>query len=174
MALWIFLGIGGFVNGPNVDSDKIFIEKEIKPSVDFVKNFRKDNNRLPTNKEFYTWERIYYKNNPNKVHYYIDTSIIYIEKHQYIRNDSSINKENLNKFKKANWNKDFAICVWRGDWEIYYFSWTDSYDSERYSASKDIIGFIIIILIGLLPLLFWFIYYKRKRKAVKENISTPS
>lgn len=163
MIVWITLGLGGFINAPTLKSDKYFIDKEIKPSVDFVKKYKKENNRLPSNSEFYKWERDYFKN---------DSSFPYKEIHQYIRNDSIIiDKDDLNKFKKADWNKDFAICVWHGDWPIYYFSWTDNYDSERYYWRKDFIGLIVILCITIFPLLFWFIYYKRKKRTSKEEVS---
>ena len=51
-----------FLDTPKqIASDKKFIETEIKPSVEFVKNFKTTNGRLPNNREYYSWQREYHK-----------------------------------------------------------------------------------------------------------------
>jgi hypothetical protein len=75
-----------------------------------------------------------------------------------IRND-------YDKFKNADWNKDFAIGVWRGEWTEYYFSWTDSYDTNNYSCTDGYIGLAVMTGIGFFPLLFWWLNIRRRRKS---------
>ncbi len=167
VAFWIYLGVGRFLDTPKqISKDNVFKEKEIKPSVEFIKKFKKDSSRLPTNREFYTWERYYYKDYSSDLSQKEDSLIPGLGILKYIRNKSEIVTNESYKFKKADWNKDFAIGVWRGSWEEYYFSWSDSYDTNNYSWSDGYVGLFVDILIGLIPLLFWFIYYKRKRKAI--------
>ena len=68
----------------------------------------------------------------------------------------------LYKFKKADWSKDFAIGIWRGSWAEYYFSWNDSYDTNSYSWFDGIFELIIMIACAFLPLMFW--WYKKSKK----------
>jgi hypothetical protein len=135
IAFWLFIGTGMILDTPNqIKLNKEFIDKEIKPSVDFVKNFINANDRFPTNREYYTWVRDYHKEFISDLKQSND-SLIYNDfgGHVYIRNFKSVRPEDTNKFEKANWDKDFAIGVWEGDYIAYYYSWTDRYDSDNYT-----------------------------------------
>ena len=164
IALFVFLGISMLLETPKqISRDKTFIEEEIKPSVDFVKDFYSKNKRLPTNREFFTWERDYYKDYTSDLTLPVDSLIPGLGRVQYIRQGSDVVTDDLDKFKNANWEKDFAIGVWRGDWWEYYFSWSDSYDTNNYSLYGGIISSTVIISIGLSPLLLWWWINRRKK-----------
>jgi hypothetical protein len=75
---------------------------------------------------------------------------------QYHKAIESIDADDLPMFKNADWRKDFAIAVWRGEWTEYYFSWSDSY-SENWSwdsgffmlAAASVTGFLPVLACGL-------------------------
>ncbi len=150
-ALWIvfFLSMGAemFLDTPReIQNDKDFINQKIKPSVDFVKKFKQENNCLPSSDEFNKRESTGLYNYP-----------------QYIRADSDVVSNDLAKFKDADWKKDFAIGVWRGEWEEYYFSWTDKYDSNNSSWAGAFMSLLYSIIIGALPLSFWYLRHRLKK-----------
>ncbi|WP_018477464.1 hypothetical protein [Pontibacter roseus] len=163
-AFVLLIGFWMFLYTPEqIEKDKIFVEEELRPAVSFVKSFKKENNRLPSNREFYTWERDYYNDYSSDLNQDADSLVAGLGRVQYIRNNSDIASDDLQKFKQADWDKDFAIGVWRGDWWEYYYSWTDSYDTNSYSWDDGIIGLIWTTLIGAFPLLLLW-YYRRKSK----------
>jgi hypothetical protein len=126
IAFWLFIGISLVLDTPDqISSDKKFIEEEIMPSVTFVKEFQTNNDRLPNYREYYTWLRDYYKDYSSDLTQQVDSLIPSFGKHQYIRKLSDVVSNDYTKFKDVDWNKDFAIGVWRGEWSEYYFSWTD-------------------------------------------------
>ena len=163
--VWLFLAIGMFLDTPKqILKDKSFIEKEIKPSVDFIKKFRKLNKRLPTNYEFYKWEREF--NHDYSVNFFQDTDSLIQGRIGYIRHRSDIESGEKEKFKNVDWSKDFALRVWRGEWNEYYFSWTDRYDGNDYNRADGFIGLGIMSVIGILPLILWWVVRINKNKLV--------
>ena len=153
-AFWLTLGISILIDTPEqIEKDRIFIKTKIKPSVDFVYNFKMKNNRLPNYREFYTWERNFYNDYSSDLNQKED-SLIADGLKMYVRKQSDLGLDGK-KFENIDWNKNFAIAVWRGEWTEYYYSWTDTYDTNNYSWKSSIWGFVIYQIVGLLPLIFW-------------------
>ena len=131
-ALGLYAGVSMLLNIPKqAEKDKIFIEAEIKPSVDFVKNFNTVNGRLPNYREYYTWQREFHNDYNSDLTQEVDSLIPGFGTIRYIRKLTDLTSNDYDKFENADWNKDFAIGVWRGSWTEYYFSWTDSYDKNN-------------------------------------------
>ena len=171
VGFWSFIGITSLLNTPQqIKKDKDFIETEIKPAVNFIKNFKKLSKRLPTSREFYTWEREYYKDYSSYLNQQADSLISDFAKVNYIRHNSDILGEDQSKFKNANWSKDFSIAVWRGEWMEYYYSWNDSYDTNNYSLSDGIISLFAYCTVGLLPIIFWWRYFRQRKKTAHINV----
>jgi hypothetical protein len=165
LAFWLYAGVSMLLDTPEqIASDKKFIEMKIKPSVDFVKNFKTINGRLPNYREYYTWHREYYKDYSSDLKQQVDSLIPGFGPNQYIRKLTDAVSNDYDKFKNVDWNKDFAIGVWRGEWSEYYFSWTDSYDSNNYSWLDGFIGLASMTGIGIFPLIFWWLDIRKKRK----------
>lgn len=159
----LLFGISCLVEVPEqIKSDKAFVETELKPPVDFVKKFAATTNRLPTRREFYTWEREHYKYHSVDLTPQEDSLISgYI---YYIRKKSDVILGDQYKFEKVDWRNGFAIGVDRGgDWKEYYFSWSDRYDTNNYSWRDGVIGLLIWIVIGSLPLLLWWLTKQWKK-----------
>ncbi len=166
IAFWLFIGISLVLDTPDqISSDKKFIKEEIMPSVNFVKEFQTNNDRLPNYREYYTWLRDHYKDYSSDLTQQVDSLIPSFGKHQYIRKLSDVVSNDYTKFKDVDWNKDFAIGVWRGEWSEYYFSWTDSYDSNNFTWRDGFIGLAIYLGIGILPLIFWGVHIRNRKKS---------
>jgi hypothetical protein len=166
LIFWLYAGVSMFLDTPKqMASDKMFIESEIKPSVDFVNTFKRTNGRLPNNREYYTWQRDFHKDYSSDLTQQLDSLIPGLGTKQYIRKLSDVISTDYDKFKNADWNKDFAIGVWRGEWTEYYFSWTDSYDTNNYSWTDGYIGLAVMTGIGVFPLLFWWLIIRQRRKS---------
>ena len=167
---WFFIGISSLVDTPKqIEKDRDFINTKIKPSVIFIKEFKKSFNKLPTNREFYTWEREYYKDYSSDLTQQVDSLIPGFGTVNYIRRKSEILSGDEFKFKKIDWTKDFAIGIWRGESVEYYFSWNDSYDTNNWSWTDGYVSFFAYCTLGLLPLIFWWSFYRRRRKAAHNN-----
>jgi len=165
LAFWLFIGTVMFLETPRqIESDKQFVEKEIKPSVDFIKNFKTTHNRLPTNREYYTWRREYHKDYSSDLTQQVDSLIPELGNKQYIRKLNDVVIDDYGKFKNTDWTKDFAIGVWRGEWTEYYFSWSDSYDSNNYSWLDSFLGLLQMYIYGLLPLIVWWCDGSQRKK----------
>jgi len=157
LILCLGIGIRIFMDTPGqIEKEKSVIENELKPSVDFISNFKNTNKRLPTSDEFYTWENGYYNDS--------STEASDVTKISYITSKEDVIIDDQRKFENADWTKDYAIGIWRGDWNDYYFSWTNSYETNGYTWFDRIIGFIAIFAIGLVPLLFWWIKIRKVDK----------
>ena len=164
VAFFLYAGVSMLLDTPmQIASDKEFIALEIKPSVEFVKNFKTINDRLPNYREYYTWRREYHQDYSSDLTKQVDSLITGLHSKKYIRKLTDVVSDDYDKFKNVDWNKDFAIAVWRGEWYEYYFSWTDSYDTNNYSWRDGFISLAVLVGIGLLPLLFWWLDI-RKRK----------
>ncbi len=170
-SFWIYAGIGIFKDTPyQIKKDKEFVENEIKPCVDFVESFKTENSRLPNYREFFTWERDYFNDYTSDLKQEIDSLIPGMGRVQYIRSNYGIISNDINKFKEANWRTDYAIGVWRGDWMEYYFSWNKTYDTNNYSWSDGSTTLMTLTGIGLFPLIFWWIYFRKRKKAAHNNV----
>jgi hypothetical protein len=166
IAFWVFIGISWLLDTPDqIISDKKFIEEKIKPSVDFVKGFKTKNVRLPNYREYYTWHRDYYKDYSSDLTQQVDSLIPELGMNQYIRKLSDVVINDHNKFKNVDWDKDFAIGVWRGEWAEYYFSWSDSYDCNNFSWYDGYIGLSIYVGMGIFPFLFWWLNIRQRKKS---------
>lgn len=164
IAFWLFAAISIFLDTPKqITSHKKYIETEIKPSVDFVKKFKVNNGRLPNNREYYSWESEYYKDYSSDLTQKFDSLIPDMSTKFYIRKTSDALANDYEKFKNADWEKDFAIGVWNGEWTQYYFSWTDEYVESNFTWTDGLIGLIGMIGFGLAPLMFWWFFIWRKK-----------
>ncbi|MEM9364218.1 MAG: hypothetical protein AAGA43_16370 [Bacteroidota bacterium] len=171
LGIWVFAGISILLDTPGqINRDKDFIENEIKPSVDFIENFVSTHERLPSSREYYTWQREYHKDYSSDLTRPEDSLIGGLGKTTYIRKLSDVLKEDRKKFKDANWTTDYAISVWKGEWMEYYFSWTDTYDTNSFSWKDGILNLITTFTIGVIPLLFWLI---KNKKGVLKNGNKP-
>ncbi len=160
---WLAIGILALIDITDTDSE--FTQKEIKPSVDFIKKYISINNRLPTNREYYTWQRDYHKIYCSDLNQQNDSLIPGLGPIQYLRSSTDFISTDQYKCKNANWNNDFAIGAWNGDFWEYYFSWTDSYDTGNHSWTERLLGLIISIGIGFIPLLFRRFKYKKEKSS---------
>jgi hypothetical protein len=46
----------------------------------------------------------------------------------------------------------------------YYFSWSNSYDTNNYSWVDGFIGLVVCSSIGLLPFIVWLRFNRKKKK----------
>ena len=156
-----------------IEKDKRFIEENIKPSVECIDSFRKLNKRLPSQREFKIYHyRIYHHNfrkeiSDDSLEKRIGSSIIDPPQPDYIRNDSDMPDE-LKPFPKSiDWSKNYALSIWRGEWNEYYTSWNNRYIGNNYSWTSSILGSIEMLFIGLLPFLVSAFLRKYNRKKEK-------
>jgi hypothetical protein len=155
LAFFVYLGVDVLKSTPEqIKKDRDFIEFQMKPLVNFVKNFQKQHGRLPSQWEFCNKA---FDSSGNK------TLESYMCPGVYIRsNISGITDEKV-EFKNANWEKDYAIRIWRGEWNEYYYSWTDTYDCNNYSWKDGYIGLTIMWFIGIVPMLWGLIAVRKRR-----------
>jgi hypothetical protein len=100
-----------------------------------------------------------------------DTLISDFSQVNYIRHPSNILGDDTDKFKNVDWTKNFAIGVWRGEWMEYYFSWSNSYDTNNYSWKDGLISLFAYCSIGLLPFIFWWrLYRKKKKRSTQQHV----
>lgn len=165
LAFWLYVGVSMFLDTPNqIASDQNFVASEIKPSVDFVNTFKRTNGRLPNYREYYTWQRDFHEDYSSDLTQQVDSLIPGLGTIQYIRKLSDVISNDYDKFTNADWNKDFAIGVWRGEWTEYYFSWTNSYDTNNYSWADGYIGLAVMTGIGAFPFFILVVKHKTKKK----------
>lgn len=160
LAWWTYIGIGILMNAPRqIKKDQSFILEKIKPSVDFIEGFKKKHERLPTKREFYTWEREYYKDYGTNLNEPIDSlisgNISYIKSCSDLQNELS--EEHKIECKSIDWSKDYMISVWRGEWNEYYLSWENLYKGNGYSLKDGFIALVVNLCIGFIPMLIWWI-----------------
>ena len=161
MAFWLYFGVAMLLETPRqIERDQEFIETQIKPSVNFIKDFKTKNGSLPNNREYYVWQREFHKDYSSDLTQKVDTLIPGLGKISYIRNLQNVNANDYKKFKNADWNTDFAIGVWRGEWTAYYFSWSDSYDTNDSTWFGAFLSLFGMIGIGIFP----FLLALRKKK----------
>jgi hypothetical protein len=146
-SIWLLLcaivGIGIHKQTPRqILKDKAFIDEQINLNVQFIKNFKKQHNRLPTVEEF---------NESNRS-----------SGAEYIRDKKTIPDEIQEEVETFDWETEYALAVWRGEWNEYYLSRGDRYITNNYSYQDGIQGMVILLLIGLVPIGI-LIITKRKR-----------
>lgn len=164
LGIWVVIGTMMLFDTPEqMESDKEFVKKEIKPSVDFIKDFKITHNRLPTNREYYTWQRDYHNDFSSDLTQKEDSLIPGFGRINYIRKTTDLVSEDKEKLIDADWSKDYAIAVWRGEWMEYYFSWSDTYDTNNYSWINGFFELLWCSIIGCIPVVIWKI--KRKKEA---------
>jgi hypothetical protein len=166
---WLFIGVINFMVIPTqIKEDQEFYEKEIKPSVKFIEAFKQKNLRLPNYREFYTWSRDYNKDFSSDLNQEVD-SLIGSDCHslKYIRRESDIIIRNdVEKFQGADWSKDYAISVWRGEWTEYYFSWKNENGPSINDWAISIIVLLAMSFIAFIPTVIWTIRRRvRKQKS---------
>jgi len=160
LLFWVILGIIMFADTQNqINQDKEFIENEIKPSVEFIKKFRTENDRLPLNREYYTWRREYHKDYSSDLKQSND--LLIAPGGPYIRKSSDVvigelGIEDQSVLDNIDWKNDFVIGIWRGEWNEYYFSSNDKYFGNGYSWNDGLVSLLISFTIGILPFLFWW------------------
>ncbi|NAY91922.1 hypothetical protein GTQ34_08330 [Muricauda sp. JGD-17] len=160
--LWLFVAILMLFETPNqIKRDKEFVENDIKPSVEFVKSFKSDNKRLPNNREYYTWQQIYYDQDSIDLTQKVDSLIKSSGRIHYLRKPPADNNVDKEKFENIDWTRKYAISVWRGEWNEYYFSWSDNYETNNYSWKDGVIQSIMALVIGCIPFPFWLIKDKK-------------
>jgi hypothetical protein len=112
--VWLFIGIGVFLDTPGqIRRDSIFVQTQIKPAVNFVRQFQMDSNKLPSKRQFYIWESKFYKDYSSVLNKPNDSTISDLPYVDYIRDKSSVVDNDAHKFRNADWTKDYAIGVWR-------------------------------------------------------------
>jgi hypothetical protein len=153
--LLTYIGLSIFLDTPNQKvRDEAFIDVKLKPSVLFIQQFKAKHARLPSNREFYTWQREYYNDFHSDLSQTVDSLIPNMANTLYIRSKWSIPSDDQFDLRKANWGKDFAIGAWNGDNFEYYKSWSNSYTVNIYSWVDGLIDFLMLTIIGFLPIFF--------------------
>ena len=60
LIIFSLIGLSFFLETPKqIEKDKIFVDKNLKPSVLYIEKFKNDSLRLPSKKEYYYWERFF-------------------------------------------------------------------------------------------------------------------
>ena len=76
MAFWLYFGVAMLLETPRqIERDQEFIETQIKPSVNFIKDFKTKNGSLPNNREYYVWQREFHKDYSSDLTQKVDTLI---------------------------------------------------------------------------------------------------
>ncbi len=162
---WGYAGVSILIKTPyQIKKDEELIKNELNPCIKFVETFKSKNNRLPSYREFYTWGSDFFKDYTSDLKIEVDSLLLGVGRVKYIRSNYGIILDDLSKFKEANWKKDYAIGVWRGELMEYYFSWNKEYDTNNYSWIDAFKTFMALIGVGLLPLVFWKIYLTKRKK----------
>ncbi|MEO3405375.1 hypothetical protein AAFN85_15805 [Mucilaginibacter sp. CAU 1740] len=140
--IWLLVCIGvgfGFLfDAPyQTKKDRDFIKYQIDPNITTIDSFRSVNGRLPSVAEF---ERI--KNNSTGNY----------GNQSYIREPKFVDAEIKDKVKDLDWNNNYVLAVWRGEWWEYYISRNHVYVTNNYKPVDGWIGKLIFFIIGVIPL----------------------
>src|SRR5688572_25875383 len=128
----LFIGIRSLQETPStIQREKQFVTDTISPAFAFILYFRNENLRLPTKREFYSWEREFFKDYTVNLSQPVDSLITgYL---RYNRNCNIIPEYYHEDCKNIDWSKHFTISFFNGDYEAFYFSWRDIYKTNSYS-----------------------------------------
>jgi hypothetical protein len=141
LTVWLYLAGLHLLEVPNqIAKDRAFVENEMMPLVEFIKSFKLKKSRLPTSEEFNKWTR---------------DAMPEARGITYIRSLANVLGNDKNKFEGVDWTNNFAVGIWRGEWEEYYFSWNDKYDVNTYTWKDGATDTVFCILIGMTPLLIF-------------------
>ena len=119
--------------------DKAFIENEIKPNVIYIDSFKRYNGRLPTIKEFNEFKGINDSVLGNTI---------------YVRNYKDMPREVSAYPKNINWDIQYVLWIWRGEWGECYTSWDNHYSGNNYSWGDSYVALTEMLFIGIIPFLF--------------------
>lgn len=134
---------------------------EANPSISFITQFQHLNKRLPSISEFNDWQKAVFRENELKFdssgYKRLDTLMKSNELIGigviYMRSYSDLSPEITSpSLKKIDWNKEYALSIWRGEWNEYYTSWNKKYSGTNYSPKDGTINLWFSIIVGLLPL----------------------
>lgn len=159
---WGFISIImalGLIN--QLFSDNIFIKEKMKPAVDYIEAFQLKNERLPTKKEFYYWEGSEYNildEGENLLNAGPNARLWY-----YRSTTGQAKVEAL----EIDWEKNFALSIWRGEWSMYYYSWNKKYDTNNFTIFLIIKEILILSLPIFIPLIL-FQMWKRVKTQNKD------
>jgi hypothetical protein len=127
--------------------DKEFFEKEIKPAVNFVKEFKREHNRLPDSTEF-AYEQSTQRGLPL----------------WYVTKKSQVDKSDWDGFEDVKWDDNFfAIVIWRGEWNEYYYSDRDEYKVNEWGWESAVVMSVFYTILGLIPIFFWWKYVRKAK-----------
>jgi hypothetical protein len=167
VAFWLFIGVGSFLSTPKqIEKDKAFVAERIQPSVEFIKTFKTQHQRLPSKREFYSWERDYHKDYTSDLKLEVD-SLINGEAVRYIRYKSDLYSDEEKKFSHVDWANNYMIAVWSGEWMEYYYSWSDTYDTNNFSWMDGSLWLVTYCALAALPLALWRLYSKRRQRLTR-------
>jgi hypothetical protein len=138
------------------DEEKRLINEKIKPAITFIKDFKQTENRLPTKREFFLWEKSYYNDLTIDVDDTINTAII-----NYSNRPDEVPIQFKDKLNNVDWTKYYFLEVWNGESFEYYFSWSDTYYNDNHERMYNFINAIIWLILGFTPIFFWYRNFKQ-------------
>jgi hypothetical protein len=158
-----------------IKADAINNISKFKTEITFIDSFQHVNQRLPFKNEFYSWQvskRIEFDSLKLNVCY--DTICKFREEDlriQYLRRKKDFESDARFQLKGNNWCENYGLSYWAGDDWIYFLSWNKSYSNE-YSWSKSIIGSLIYIAIGSVPMAIST--FRKQKKAIHNEHANAS
>ena len=150
-----------------------YVQSRITPAVNFVNNFIKINERMPTHREFYTWVREYYNDFSGNLNAEHDSLVGEMETLTYTTNYRAYVSEKYISKTKIDWSKAFAICNLRDGEDDCYCSWTNEYDTSNWSWVGGFVNLLYSAVFGSIPLLLWWLNLRSDRKAGHDPDFTP-
>jgi hypothetical protein len=93
-----------------LDNDQM-ARQRLTPAIEFVEQFLAEHKRIPTEAEFYAWNKDVLKNKWKRHHHYAFRD----RSHPYAVS------------KGAKGPNDYMVGYWRSEWHLYYRSWDKTY-----------------------------------------------
>lgn len=144
----IAYGIHVYIDAPaQIQRDKDFIKNSINPYIATIDSFKVINERLPTIEEF---NKLKHGTSPN------------LGNAEYIRSEQFVDDEVKEYVKDIDWQHNYVLAVWRGEWLEYYVSTGKKYVTNNYTIGGAIFGMLLIFSLALVPLVV-FVFYRRIR-----------
>lgn len=141
-----------------------YIESSITPAVTFVNTFSMTHDRMPTQREFYTWVREYYRVFTSDLNAKDDSLIADISTLTYTTDYRYFVTEKFITNHKIDWSKAFVICNLKNGEGDCYCSWTNKYDTNNWTWTSGIINLMYSAAIGSIPVLLWWLNLRLSRK----------